>query len=149
MQNHETKGVGTATNSTRSTRRIHAAWTSDAGDFGCTQVQGGAIMFADVWKYEMSSGNFIWMQGDSMSGIIPPTYGPLGVFDSANSPGTRNIYCHWKDANNKFWIYGGGNLIQPLLRPVQFDPVLIEWAWMAEIHRLIMRAVSFLHATRE
>ena len=129
--NHGTKGVAASSNSPGARDEFNSAWTSDAGDLWIFGGQGGLLMFGDFWKYEMSTGNMIWMEGDSASGIILPTYGSLGIFDSTNSPGSRTVYCHWKDANNKFWIYGGGNPYTNIYSDLwQFDPVLNEWAWM-------------------
>jgi PKD repeat protein len=129
--NHGIKGVAAASNSPGARDEFNSAWMSDAGDLWFYGGQGGVFMFADVWEYQISTGNMIWMEGDSMSGIILPTYGSPGIFNSTNNPGSRIAYCHWKDANDKFWIYGGGNPYVNLYSDLwQFDPVLNEWAWM-------------------
>ncbi|MEO5675401.1 MAG: kelch repeat-containing protein [Chitinophagales bacterium] len=133
QQIHGDLGIGTAFTSPGARSETTAAWTDDTGDLWFYGGLGFNGTCADVWKYEMNTGMWIWMQGDSLQTLMgkPPQYGPQGMFGSNYFPGGRLEYCHWKDVNGKFWIFGGGNSSFHNYADLwQFDPALNQWAWM-------------------
>ncbi len=126
-----TKGVGTASTNPGIRTETCAAWTGDDGNLWLYGGQGAGGSYADMWKYDLSSGYWIWMQGSDSIALpgVSPVYGN-GSFNSMNTPGTRNTYNHWKDAAGTFWIYGGGNPYFKIFADLwQFDPATLQWAW--------------------
>lgn len=68
---------------------------------GVTQSQ-----LNDLWKYDVSTGNWTWMKGDSTrnkNGI----YGTKGIAASTNKPGARYSPLSWQDVNGLFYLMGG------------------------------------------
>lgn len=132
--NHGVLGTGTSATTPGERTETTAAWTDAVGDLWFFGGLGFNGTCADGWKYEMSSGNWIWMNGDSVENLmgVPPVYGSQGIFSSSNAPGGRFVYCHWKDGNGKFWLYGGGNSSYHNYADLwEFDPVTNQWAWIS------------------
>ncbi len=142
---HGTLGVGKPTNTPGIRWKSSAAWVDDAGDlwfFGGTSFSGE---FADVWKFDIANNYWIWMAGDSVPAFnaFDAVYGTQGVFDPTNTPGTRNIFCHWKGLDGKFWIYGGGNPYTAIHGDYWvFDPAINQWAWMKGVTTTYYPGVS-------
>src|SRR6185295_7354322 len=87
--------------------------------------------YNDVWRYNLQTNEWTWMNGGGSAGIYPE-YGIKGVFTAANTPGSQQ-WCaaSWVDTSGKFWLFGGsdgGAIHYNLLW--QYDPSLNEWAWM-------------------
>ncbi|HYV90612.1 MAG TPA: kelch repeat-containing protein [Chitinophagales bacterium] len=127
-----TKGIPDPLNDPGARLETAAAWVDDANNlwfFGgqlCCNANG---YIDDVWRYNTTTGEWTWMQGSSIS-LQPPAYGTLGIADSANTPGNRRIYSHWKDADGNFWIFGGqanGSCFNDLWK---YDHNLNLWTWM-------------------
>lgn len=82
-------------------------------------VFGGAFMsdaifsqpygdrFSDMWKYNITSNNWVWMHGPNepnRNGV----YGTPLVSALTNVPGARSIAAqYYDDVNSKFYIFGG------------------------------------------
>ncbi|HYV94309.1 MAG TPA: kelch repeat-containing protein [Chitinophagales bacterium] len=88
-------------------------------------------VYNDVWRYNLQTNEWTWMNGDGVAGI-QPIYGIKGSFAAANTPGNQQ-WCaaSWVDTAGKFWLFGGSdgsgthyNLLW------QYDPSINEWAWM-------------------
>lgn len=86
-------GVANAANRPGS-RSDAAAWTDNAGNlwlfggYGYATSSDGRLN--DLWKYDLSTGNWTWMKGDNIpeQGSI---YGTQGTAAAANKPGARNF----------------------------------------------------------
>ena len=63
----------------------------------------------DLWEFIPTSGAWVWMGGssDGDAGGDPGVYGTLGVPDSANTPGARDLAMAWTDNRGIFWLLGG------------------------------------------
>ncbi len=76
-----------------------------------------------------------WISGGDTIGQSG-VYGTLGVVDAANVPGSRHQSASWRDADGRFWLFGGSGLdaaggtghLNDLWR---FDPATLEWVWIA------------------
>jgi PKD repeat protein len=130
---HGVQGTGSPSNSPGIRSETSAAFTDGSSNLWFFGGQSFLGSYNDVWKYEMSTGNWVWMQGDTTGGL-PGTladYGPMGVFGNIYTPGSRNVYAHWQDANGNLWIFGGGNPYALIYADLwQFDPDINQWAWM-------------------
>jgi len=92
-------------------RNLSATWTDNTGKlwlFGGDPSGGGYDNLNDLWKYNTATGNWTWVNGDS---ILRPKgrYGVQGVEDPDNKPPGRNAAFSWKDASGKLWLFGGTN----------------------------------------
>jgi len=62
--------------------------------------------YNDLWKYNLSTGNWTWLSGSSgsnTSGI----YGIKGIADILNCPGSRNEGFSWSDKSGSIYLFGG------------------------------------------
>lgn len=57
----------------------------------------------DVWKYDITTGNWQWVNGQSSSNVLPD------YFSSNPFPGGKSNAVGWKDSEDNVWIYGGSN----------------------------------------
>jgi PKD repeat protein len=61
----------------------------------------------DLWKYNIATNNWTWMNGSSTSGSIG-SYGIKCAASSANSPPSRRENrIAWTDQDGDFWMFGG------------------------------------------
>ncbi|MDH5381205.1 MAG: fibronectin type III domain-containing protein, partial [Cyclobacteriaceae bacterium] len=60
----------------------------------------------NLWKYNLSSGNWTWMSGNSKRNM-PGIYNVKNIPNSENIPGSRAWASATKDSNNKFWLMSG------------------------------------------
>jgi N-acetylneuraminic acid mutarotase len=105
------QGVASTTNSPGG--RVGAqSWVDAANNlwlFGGEGLPGtGAISgyLNDVWKYEITTGEWMWVKG---SAIIDQNgfYGTQGVPSYMNRPGGRVLCANWIDGNNNLFLFGG------------------------------------------
>lgn len=101
-----TQGVASSTNKP-GIRMYGGSWVDNNNNlwfFG-----GGSttsFLYADLWKYNISTNEWTWVKGPSLS-LQNGIYGTQGVADINNNPGSR-VYCNsWKDKDGNFWIFGG------------------------------------------
>jgi len=84
------------------------------GGFGYDSTSaGGGKRLSDLWKFQISSGDWMWMSGTNTvgsSGLMPSVYGSLGIPDAANTPGSRVNSNAWFDPDGNLWLYGGYGL---------------------------------------
>jgi hypothetical protein len=111
-----------------------ASWTDSYGDlwlFGGTGYNSPYPDYNDMWRFNISSNNWTWMNGSSVPDQ-PSVYGTKGIENSANTPGARWAHTKWKDNNGNFWIYGGREHAIPLNRNDlwRFNPLTNKWTWM-------------------
>ncbi len=128
-----TKGVPAPANDPGSRLESAAAWADDSNQlwfFGGQLCCSAFGYIDDVWRYNISSGEWTWMQGSNVS-MASPVYGTLGVPDPANTPGGRRIYSHWKDADGNFWLFGGQDNFQGCFNDLwKYDHAQNVWTWM-------------------
>ncbi len=92
----------------------------------------------DLWEFDRSSDQWIWMGGNSIAPIHggqPGVYGTLGVPAAGNIPGARYGATNWVDGNGNFWIMGGegsdGNQSYLYFNDMwEFNTSQNMWAWM-------------------
>ncbi|HYV94317.1 MAG TPA: T9SS type A sorting domain-containing protein [Chitinophagales bacterium] len=123
-------------NSPGARTEVTASWTDNEGNFWFFGGQASFCLggsYADMWKYDIDMNQWQWMSGDTTYGFsILPVYGIKGVFNPANTPGQTNAYCHWKDFDGKFYLFGGGNPYVNIYSTLwEYDPIINQWAWIS------------------
>jgi PKD repeat protein len=126
-----TRGVPNISNTPGARWECATAWTStDTAGVNYLWLFGGYYTFNDLWRYNISTNEWTWMKGSSATNQ-PGVYGTKGVEDSANTPGCRGVYTHWKDVNGNFWLFGGqDNLASARNDLWRYNPVTNNWTWM-------------------
>ncbi|MFX1239359.1 MAG: Kelch repeat-containing protein, partial [Promethearchaeota archaeon] len=89
----------------------------------------------DLWKYEISSGEWTWMAGNKTSNVNG-VYGIKGTPDVNNYPGSRSSLVSWTGADGNLWLFGGGGLAESggsgaLNDLWKYEISSGEWTWMA------------------
>jgi N-acetylneuraminic acid mutarotase len=123
-------------------------WIDASGNLWIFGGQGydstGTLGFLnDLWEFNPSSKQWIWMGGSSSVpsatggvGGQPGVYGALGVTAASNVPGGRSGASNWTDGSGIFWLLGGGgrdsnNSYGGLNDLWEFNPSTSAWTWMA------------------
>ena len=100
-----------------SARENGIGWTDNVGNiwlFGGKRIStSGNEYLNDMWKYNISTANWTWMNGDSLpnqTGI----YGQKSIGSSTNKPGSRTEAICWPDSVGNLWMFGGfGMAVKP------------------------------------
>ena len=104
-----TMGVPSATANPGS-RHAGATWVDAAGNFwlfgGETYDAGGNGYLNDLWKYDLPSGIWTWVKGDSTVNHFGE-YGIQTTSSINNQPGSRKNSASWKDNSGNLWLFGG------------------------------------------
>lgn len=131
------KGLAAAAN--RPGARVQGvSWTDVSGNFW---LFGSGYGFSetsrnDLWKYDVSTGLWTWMSGDSTisrNGI----YGTKGVAAPANTPGARNWATAQRDQSGNLLLFGGlgrGFASQrsgSLNDLWSYSPLSGQWTWIS------------------
>lgn len=122
--------------------RIHGAscW-SDGGQFWLfggtpSSVSGSSGSYLNqLWKYNISSNQWVWVSGNGIGYNNSGTYGTLNTPSSNNMPGSRQYAVTWRDNNNNFRMAGGygldANNVHGYLNDVWvFNPAQLQWTWV-------------------
>jgi N-acetylneuraminic acid mutarotase len=96
----------------------------------------GTGLFDDLWKYDISNNQWIWMNGGSgpwQGGV----YGTQGVPSPYNQPGSRELSISWTDNVGNLWLFGGHGFTtvsgQFYLDDLwKYDPSNNEWTWIKD-----------------
>lgn len=113
-----TQGVPSPSNQPRTRTENRASWVDSCGNFW---MFGGLSMdtttftqryLNDLWKYELSTGNWAWIGGDSTYGSAA-VYGQMGVGAPANKPNCVNGSSSWVDKQGNLWMMGGYGIKYP------------------------------------
>jgi hypothetical protein len=127
-----TQGVPAASNNPGG-RQLTMSWTDNNGNFWLYGGYGAAISsgghLSDLWKYDVSTNLWTWIQGSSSAGQTA-VYGTLGVAAAANTPGGRHSAVTWTDNNGNLWMFGGsayGNALNDLW---MYNISTNQWTWM-------------------
>jgi N-acetylneuraminic acid mutarotase len=128
-------------------REASATWTDSAGNLWLFGFQGydstgTGGWLNDLWEFQPSSGEWVWMGGSSTISQLNLFFGNYGEFgtlqtaSSANVPGSRDLSVRWTDSKGNFWLFGGegyesaGNFggLNDLWR---LQPGAIAWEWVS------------------
>ena len=122
-------------------RSFAASWTDTSGNlwlfggFGLDSAgtnSGGELN--DLWKYNLSSGQWTWVSGSNLIGQAG-VYGTLGTPATSNIPGARDSSASWIDATGNLWLFGGesvdsgGNTVY-LNDLWKYSVTGGEWTWV-------------------
>jgi hypothetical protein len=110
--NYGTQGTPALTN-VPGARQDSVTWTDTSGNlwlfggFGLDMngtLGGGALN--DLWKYNISSGEWTWVSGSFVANQNG-SYGTQGTAGAGNSPGARFYAVGWIDKQGNLWLFGG------------------------------------------
>ena len=119
-------------------------WSDDKGNlwlFGGDYNNANTL--SDLWKYNIGTGNWTWVNGPFNSGNNdgfnqPTVPGIKGQPGTANQPGSRRGAAGWKDNAGNFWLFGGGRMpltsgqMQNFLGDLwRYNPNTEEWTWVS------------------
>ncbi len=114
------------------------SWKDEAGNlwlyggYGYDGVTSGILN--DTWKYDPSSNQWTWVNGDSTIDQ-QAIYGAKGVANTTNKPGARYSATSWNDENGLVWIFGGygydSNGPGYLNDLWKYDPSINQWTWVS------------------
>ncbi|MBO6587068.1 MAG: T9SS type A sorting domain-containing protein [Gracilimonas sp.] len=132
-----TKGVASNSN-VPGARKGAISWTGPNGNLWLMggygyDVNGDLGQLNDMWHYDLSSGQWIWVSGEktrNQSGV----YGIKGSASAATVPGSRNDAISWVGPDGDLWLMGGfgydvnGNVgsLNDLWR---YDLSSEQWTW--------------------
>ena len=97
------KGVESSSNKPPACYESNLTWTDSQNNLWLLDLKGC------LWKYKISTNNWIWMKGDT---IGTPTFGVKGVPNINNTPGNSLFaFTRWMDSNDNLWLmYSGANI---------------------------------------
>ena len=126
-----TKGIG-ASGNTPACKYSFFHWQDTSGNFwiygGVTKV-APYMGYNDVWKFDITSQNWIWIDGDSTFNS-PAVYGVKGISSPNNTPGLRYFGgLSWTGKDGKFWLMGGFGEDNDAV--MMYNPSINEWTWMS------------------
>jgi len=105
-----------------------ATWVDTSGNFW---LYGGCNRQDDLWKYDLSTNEWTWMKGSTVSNV-PAVFGTQGVPAPSNTPGGRNETCSaWTDSLNNLWFFGGLIPGAAQMNDLwKYDISINEWTWI-------------------
>lgn len=130
--NYGTQGVSSPLNNPQPFYEGPISWVDADGDLWLHDGYNGGVM----WEFDIATNQWTWMNGtpnDPGLGISSPAvYGPQGVFNATNQPGSSWVYSDWKALDGTFYMFGNvdftiGNQTSVMWR---FDPAINQWAWV-------------------
>lgn len=132
--NFGTRGVAAATNQPGSRGWGIATWVDNQGNlwmFGGSSNTGNPNNYADMWKYDIATNMWTWMNGpgtENASGI----YGIQGQESVDNYPPSRSeTNASWTDNSGKLWLFGGYDSIGGTFNDLwRYNPQNNMWAWI-------------------
>ncbi len=91
------------------------SWIDSSGHYW---LFGGAGFFNDLWAFDPSTSQWVWMDGSSTANQFG-SYGTLRSPASTNTPGGRYEATNWTDKDGNLWLFGGsgragGGTVDPL-----------------------------------
>ena len=125
------------------------AWNDGSGSFwlfggsGYDGASSGSLN--DLWKYDVSSGQWAWIKGDNIINQYG-IYGSQGVESVSNKPGGRNVATGWKDLFGNLWLVGGAGYAASgasgyLNDLWKYDIVSNQWTWVKDNNIINQAAV--------
>ncbi|BAM80407.1 similar to hedgehog protein [Cyanidioschyzon merolae strain 10D] len=111
-------------------RTQSAGWSDSYGNlwlYGGWNFNSG---YSDMWMYNVSSGEWTWVQGSNKTNVSP-TYGPRGNSSSSNTPGARYKTAAWVGLDDQFYLFGGSGANGSSYGDLwQYNPANNEWSWV-------------------
>jgi N-acetylneuraminic acid mutarotase len=117
------------------------SWTDGSGNlwlFGGSGLDsnGDGAWLNDLWKFNPTNKQWIWMSGSETGGASggqPGVYGTLGVAATSNVPGGRIGAISWTDRTGNLWLFGGTNAVSDgcFNDLWVFNPTNKEWTWVS------------------
>jgi type IX secretion system substrate protein/galactose oxidase-like protein/Kelch motif protein len=127
--NYGTQGISSPTNNPPGRCAGSATWTDNQGNlwmFGGLGFNGSTAFYNDLWKYNITTNEWVWMKGSQLTGQ-PGIYGTQGIPDPANNPTSRSECAStWIDAAGDLWFFGGGGFNDVW----RYNIASNEWTWM-------------------
>lgn len=89
----------------------------------------------DLWKYNITSKNWVWLNGDSLMDVTGK-YGLKNTFSNNSKPGGREGASTWKDKDGNFWLFGGygyssTGVVAYLNDVWKYSITNNQWAWVS------------------
>ena len=117
------------------TDRSGNLWLFGGGGFDAVGANGN---LNDLWEFNPSTREWMWVGGSSSlgsRGSVSGVYGPLGSLTSGSFPGSRNNGATWTDKNGNLWLMGGygedsAGQFGQLNDLWEYVPSTEQWAWM-------------------
>jgi N-acetylneuraminic acid mutarotase len=122
-------------------RELASGWADGAGNlwlfggFGYGSTNLGIGMMNDLWKYNISTGEWTWMTGSDMVDQ-PAVYGSPGSPSPLNIPGGREGAVTWTDNSGIMWMMGGLGIGTSTTVTGKFSdlwqyyPQFNQWIWV-------------------
>lgn len=129
-----TRGIEAATNKPGG-RGGQATWTDASGNLwffgGGGYTNSGTGALNDMWRYNMTTGNWTWMKGDNLPDVYG-VYGTQGVPAATNKPGGHSGSMNFKDPDGNFWFFGGNGTLNEMFKGDlwKFDVATSLWTWV-------------------
>lgn len=107
-----TQGIISTTNKPGS-RTDSKTWVDNLGNFwlfggiGFDASSSSTGNLNDMWKYDISLNQWVWVKGSNMMNQ-PEISAGLGISNTTNTPSFSASSCSWTDSSNNFWLYSYG-----------------------------------------
>ncbi len=138
-----TQGVAAPGNLPPPRDETNATWERNSNELW---LFGGTSYFDDMWKYDIATNNWTWMSGNNLP-TVQTVWGAQQIPSATNTPGSRAVYSHWTDRYGNFWLWGGMSLASGTFDYLndmwKYDPVTLQWTWMAGTNLLNQPAEFF------
>ncbi len=123
-------GVEDPNNTPGTRQEIKSGWVDKSNNLW---MFGGSYFdfTSDVWKYNISTNNWVCYSGGPLNFNSNGIYGTLGVESPSNIPPSRWSYTKWKDQNDMFYIFAGGGNASSYNDCWRYNPVSKNWAWIS------------------
>jgi len=121
-----TQGVASPANAPGERGYGAMTWTDTIGNLWMFGGYSNATGYKnDIWKYDISSNLWTWMNGDSAASTA--SFGTQGVPSPTNKPpGLCENACTWLDKSNNLWLFGGSSYSDVW----KYDISINEWTWI-------------------
>ncbi|MES2678802.1 MAG: kelch repeat-containing protein [Bacteroidota bacterium] len=121
-------------------RYLSNCWNDGAGNLwlgggaGFDGSSGFEDYMNDLWKYNITSNQWTWVKGSSVSGQ-QGTYGTQGTAAPSNVPGSRIGSFSWTDAAGNLFLFGGmgydGSSVLDFLNDLWlYNITSNQWTWL-------------------
>lgn len=97
-------------------RYAHTTWTDDSGNlwllggygiFGSDNATSVVRWLNDLWKYDIKTNLWTWIDGSGPDLILDPVYGTQGVFDENNIIMAHERAHKFETTNKSLFLFGG------------------------------------------
>lgn len=83
-------------------RQAASGWKDNNGNFWMCGGKKSSAILTDLWKFDVSRGEWVWMSGDKKNN--QPAKNNNG---NDSHPGSRALSSTWVDGSNDLWLLGG------------------------------------------